>query len=220
MTDHNHHLDPRIKRTRNYLREAFIDLVLDRGYQHITVTNLAEKALINRSTFYLHYRDIDDLMTNGFREYWEVVLPGKSLFIYHKPVLSPDRLESTLESDLSHFNSLRPFYRVMLCEEEICRFGNSLADHLQKIIRERFTPPYSSADLPALPLPLVHTWAASAYLGVVRSWLEKEEPEPVSTLALKLTDLFLHTFQSSLNISISGGFGWSQAEGVYAGIVS
>ena len=220
MTESYHHLDPRIQRTRAYLREAFIDLVLDRGYQDITVTNLAERALINRSTFYLHYHDIEDLMTSGFGEYWERVLPGSPLFVYHKPVLDADRLLAILESDLAHFDDLRQFYRVMLCEEQICPFENCLSDHLLKITQERFAPPYTYADLPAIPLPLVHTWAASAYLGVVRSWLEKEEPESISTLAPRLADLFLSTFQTSPARTRPREFNQLQEESGFAGIVS
>ncbi|WP_052350567.1 TetR/AcrR family transcriptional regulator [Paenibacillus gorillae] len=54
--------DLRKKRTRRLLRTALLELVDERGLERVTVIDLTEKAEINRGTFYLHYRDVPDLM--------------------------------------------------------------------------------------------------------------------------------------------------------------
>ena len=54
--------DLRIKKTKYIIKETFIQMVNELGYQNITVKNLCERALINRNTFYLHYCDKDDLV--------------------------------------------------------------------------------------------------------------------------------------------------------------
>lgn len=53
--------DRRIRKTEQALQYAFIHLVLEKDFSQITVKELCERADINKSTFYLHYRDLYDL---------------------------------------------------------------------------------------------------------------------------------------------------------------
>lgn len=55
--------DRRIKRTKSLLKNGLIELMKEKDVQKITVKELVEHVDINRSTFYLHYNDIDDLLT-------------------------------------------------------------------------------------------------------------------------------------------------------------
>ena len=53
--------DLRTKRTRKMILEAFIVLVEEKGYEHVTVSDIASKAMINRATFYAHFKDKQDV---------------------------------------------------------------------------------------------------------------------------------------------------------------
>ncbi len=53
--------DRRIRKTEQSLQYAFLHLVLEKEFSQITVKELCERADINKSTFYLHYRDLYDL---------------------------------------------------------------------------------------------------------------------------------------------------------------
>lgn len=50
--------DKRIIKTRTSIKKAFIELVEERAITKISVSDLAAQALVNRSTFYLHYEDV------------------------------------------------------------------------------------------------------------------------------------------------------------------
>ena len=54
-------MDLRVQRTKRNIAEAFIELRKEKSLEKITVTELAQKACINKATFYLHYQDIYDL---------------------------------------------------------------------------------------------------------------------------------------------------------------
>ncbi len=54
-------MDLRIERTKRNIMNAFIELRAKRPIEKITVKELAEIAVINKATFYLHYKDIYDL---------------------------------------------------------------------------------------------------------------------------------------------------------------
>lgn len=52
--------DRRIKKTEESIQSAFAKLLSEKSMENITVKNLCEVANINKSTFYLHYKDIYD----------------------------------------------------------------------------------------------------------------------------------------------------------------
>lgn len=54
-------MDLRVQRTKQNIINAFIKLRAKKPIEKITVKELAEKAVINKATFYLHYKDIYDL---------------------------------------------------------------------------------------------------------------------------------------------------------------
>ena len=61
MSKSEKNLDPRVRRTRKLLKQAFIDIVQEKGFDAMTVQDIADKAEINRATFYAHYTDKFDL---------------------------------------------------------------------------------------------------------------------------------------------------------------
>ena len=64
-------VDPRVKRTRELILRAFGELVAERGHRGLTVQEIAERATVNRATFYDHFRDqyelLDYFISEAFR---------------------------------------------------------------------------------------------------------------------------------------------------------
>ena len=56
-------MDLRVQRTRKNIREAFIHLAQKKKIKRITIKELANEAMINKATFYLHYHDLEDLVS-------------------------------------------------------------------------------------------------------------------------------------------------------------
>src|SRR3712207_497594 len=65
-------VDPRVKRTRELIVRAFSELVMEKGHRGLTVQEIAERAMVNRATFYAHFRDqyelLDYFISETFRE--------------------------------------------------------------------------------------------------------------------------------------------------------
>jgi len=55
-------VDRRTLRTKKLLRQALVELMEEHGLERITVSQLTERADVNRGTFYLHYKDVTDLL--------------------------------------------------------------------------------------------------------------------------------------------------------------
>ena len=54
--------DRRVLRTRRALREALLSLILEQGYESVTIEEITDRADVGRTTFYLHYRDKEELL--------------------------------------------------------------------------------------------------------------------------------------------------------------
>ena len=55
-------VDSRVRRTKRLLRQGLTELLKEKSIKKITVRELSERVDINRGTFYLHYKDIYDLV--------------------------------------------------------------------------------------------------------------------------------------------------------------
>src|SRR5579862_8584332 len=60
--------DLRVRRTRKLLQQAFIELTVEKGFAALTVSDITERAMVNRSTFYRHYLDKYDLLEQFMNE--------------------------------------------------------------------------------------------------------------------------------------------------------
>ena len=67
-------LDPRVKRTRQLLQDAFMELMQEKSFQSITVQDIASLATVNRATFYAHYEDKYDLLNQIIRDTFQRTL--------------------------------------------------------------------------------------------------------------------------------------------------
>ena len=61
-------LDPRVKRTRQLLQQALMDLMAEKSFQAITVQDIAGRATVNRVTFYAHFEDKYVLLEYSIRQ--------------------------------------------------------------------------------------------------------------------------------------------------------
>jgi AcrR family transcriptional regulator len=81
--DEHEELDPRVKRTRQLLDQAFIQLLTEKGFDAITVQDLTRRAGLNRATFYAHFQDKYDLLDRSIRESFRQEIKSRLLDSCH-----------------------------------------------------------------------------------------------------------------------------------------
>jgi AcrR family transcriptional regulator len=70
-------VDPRVRRTRKLLQQAFLDLFQEKGFASISIQDIAERATVNRATFYAHFADKYELLDSIIREQFQQVVASK-----------------------------------------------------------------------------------------------------------------------------------------------
>lgn len=83
-------MDRRIKRTRTAVFNAVLDLMVEKDTSKITVLELCKRADINKSTFYLHYKSMDDCLQNCFQIIMNGIINIQRRLIIMKLSITPN----------------------------------------------------------------------------------------------------------------------------------
>ena len=162
--------DRRVRRTRSALTDAFLALVVQKGYDKVTVQDILNRADIGRSTFYAHYRDKEALLLASFddmqkelRSEIDTLAPaGQSIDIALPAVL-------VFEHAYRYKGVVRALCgtpagkTVMQYLHEI--IGGVLADNLG---------PQQGANGSELPVEVVAEFYTAAALGVLTWWVDHD----------------------------------------------
>lgn len=70
-------LDPRVKRTRQLLQQAMMELVQEQSISSISIQDITERATVNRATFYAHFEDKYALMDSILRDQFQLQVVSK-----------------------------------------------------------------------------------------------------------------------------------------------
>jgi AcrR family transcriptional regulator len=100
--------DRRILRTRDTLGDALVALMHEKGFEGITVQDLLDRAGVGRSTFYLHYRDKQDLFLSDVEDFFENFSTALT-----RQGASPKRLLPVQEL-FTHIRQVREFYSAVV----------------------------------------------------------------------------------------------------------
>ena len=164
--------DRRVQKTKKSLRNALFELIKEKDINEISVTELTQKAEINRSTFYFYYKDIYDMMEQIQNEIYSVV-------------------DSELISTEFKFNKLSDYtaYIARFLEyskknAEVCRFvimndcQNKLAKKILDALIKQVPDSKQGYDENDSRRYLT-TFALNAFQGTIIDWLN--DGMPVST---------------------------------------
>ena len=163
--------DRRIQRTQEALRNALVELILEKGYPKITVQNIIDRANVGRSTFYAHFLDKDDLLVSGFRA-WAFDLSRNVADGDHARI--DDHIIHS-QDFFAHANHHRDLYQAMLESgggNLILKVGQ---EHIQHQIEAHIRELRGEQELP-IPLPFITNYLAGAMLSVIKWWIEQDIP--------------------------------------------
>jgi AcrR family transcriptional regulator len=195
--------DLRVRRTRKLLIQALLELTSEKGFAALTVQNIADRAMVNRATFYRHYLDKHDLLKAYMQEVYELTADQQPL-----PAASPDAQAdgppTGIVRMLEHVRQHADFYRVMLGAQGdaafVARIRRYSEQRLRSLLPDDATP--HKPDSP--PRDLCLSYLTHAGIGVLAWWLQAEQPHPPEQIATWLNQLNKATLEYALHNSIPG----------------
>lgn len=177
-------IDPRVIRTKKLIKSAFVELMQEMDINKITVNKIAEKATINRVTFYLHYKDIPDLLEKMAEEMLENIQQ-----IIGKKNIDGERSYSVLEELLEYFAKNAKFYKIVLGYRKAPIFTEQLLFVLRDLVRQR-TLHRQINRTEDVQNDILIWYSSSAFIGTISLWLREDMPYSPKYLANQLSLLF------------------------------
>ena len=176
MTDKN---DRRSQRTRRLLSEALVQLIREKDYNTITVSDIVERANVGRSTLYAHYRDKDDLFLAQVDHVIEFLSQD-----------TPNRRELPFFPSLGlfrHVGEQYELYKALVWTPGI----DLMIKHMQNSLSERVEHGLAKSGIELdVPIPVLANFITGSFLALLKWWVENKmiySPEEMDEMFKKLT---------------------------------
>jgi AcrR family transcriptional regulator len=197
MNSKGEKLDLRTRRTRKLLQSALLDLLKERDLEAISVTDICDRAMIHRTTFYKHYEDKFDLLNQGMAQTFREL--SKGLPAPEEAVIptSPNQPPQNLVRLFQHAADNPTFYALVRSGPVTFRkqFEAYLVAQTQARLRVLARKKRRSA---AVPDDILACYSVGAVVKVLFWWLEQKDAPPPLEMARHLTHLLYEGVQAEL----------------------
>jgi len=165
----NRPIDRRVARTRGLLHQALLALILEKGYEAISVEDICDRANVGRSTFYAHFTSKDDLKRSGLEH-----LRHELLERHRSAAASLPAAARPLGFSLPMFEHARDhlhLYRALVGSKggaiALDTIRQTLCDFVRKELAQAGTK-----DATGIPRELMVQHIVGAYMAVLAWWLD------------------------------------------------
>lgn len=183
--------DRRTIRTKKMIREALSELIEEKGFSNISITDLTSRADINRGTFYLHYTDKFDLLESVENE---ILHELETLAETYSPTLtSANPLNQPIPFAVKLFEFFKEnakFLTAVLGPNGDPLFRRKLQSYLKVNFFEKVLSKTIKKENLLIPEDYFIAYLLAAHLSVVEQWLEngmKESPEEMALILTKMS---------------------------------
>lgn len=173
-------LDRRVRKTRAKLRQCLGQLLVKKKIQDISVKEIAELADINRGTFYLHYRDVYDLLgkieAETFQQFTEIISR-------HEPAQVKEDPEPLLIEILYLIRDNADLFQILMGRNGDMEFLSKLREEILKKIMHPWGDMLQNNR--EGELPYYYSYITEGALGMIKLWVENKtdlSPEKMASL--------------------------------------
>lgn len=163
--------DRRIRRTRAALHQALIALVLERGYDAVTIKDVVDRANVGRSTFYAHYPSKEDLLTAEVDDLRVLLTSRQRAALARRGAIS-ERSLGFSRTFFEHAQEYRDIYRALAGERGATIVIARIRALLTGLVREelvQIAPAMARAEIPRSALI---QFVVGALMSILTWWLE------------------------------------------------
>lgn len=171
--------DERTRRTRERLGSALVALILEKPIDSVTVQDVLERASVGRSTFYLHFRDKNDLLFSQLEMFLERM----------STLLSVRKEEShrvvPVTEMFAHIGGQNRMYRALADSGRLNDFFDLAQGYFGRGIEQRLRESMRHPKIPQRELPACSFALAGSLLSLLRWWIDhgsKESPSDMDRL--------------------------------------
>jgi AcrR family transcriptional regulator len=184
--------DRRAVKTKKIIKEALYQLMEEKGFSDISITDLTTRADINRGTFYLHYTDKFDLLEQIENEVIQELneYTKDNVFINFLNENSLNNPPSFMVKLFEYMKENAKFMKIILGPNGSPSFQLKLKKLLETNLFHNKQTNLLSKDKLLVPEAYLLSYVLSAHLGVLEQWLNSNMEISPEGLALILIKMF------------------------------
>jgi AcrR family transcriptional regulator len=188
--------DRRVSRTHKALKEALTDLILERGYEGVTVQDVIDRADVTRSTFYAHFLDKDDLLMAVLAD---LEMPGLDPRDW-KP--DDEAFGWTLVL-FTHFGASKRLFKAVGGSQTGSLARRETTQRLEGLVRAELSRLHAARWLDPVRLEAVVRFLVGTFIGFMDWWLREEnEHLPAEQVDRTFRALVLPGVSAALNVNV------------------
>ncbi len=163
--------------------QAFLELLEAKDFEYITVTEICERAGVNRSTFYLHYETVGDLLNESvdylnrqfvsyFSREGQLDVEGiATADLDELYLITPEYLSPFLQYVKDH----RRLFKTVIKKHDV--LGKE--DHFKIYFNKVFSPIMARYHVPQEQRSYMMSFYIEGIMGIIKLWLKQDCREPM-----------------------------------------
>lgn len=182
--------DLRVIRTKKMIFTAFIELIQEKSYSAITVQDISDRAMINRSTFYSHFKDKQDVLDQVFTYALAPMFDNiESDIVEDGSIIRKDRLKKILTKIFSQVRRDRSFYVMALQGQNNYVIVDCFRDFLTRHFSDVFGRMHVKDGDNVVPMDFIVLYIVTTFMSSVRWWIGTDcsmTDEQIASLLMKI----------------------------------
>jgi AcrR family transcriptional regulator len=175
----------RVARTKAALEDAFVQLVLERGYERVAVEDISDRADLARATFYAHYPNKEAVLFSVSNRLVEDLMQR----IAYQGGPWDEVRRDAIQTAYRHAAEQPDLYRACMSDTRTRQaYLSTLSRYTEQNFRDRLN---ALGKQPRVPVPVMARAFVGAQVAILEAWLAGELEGDVEQLASMALDLFV-----------------------------
>ena len=174
----------RVARTKAAIEDAFVQLVLEHGYDRVAVEDITDRADLARATFYAHYANKEAVLFSVFNRFVEDLMQ-RIAYQSGGPWLRRDAVQAAYK----HAAEMPDLYRACMSD---ARTRQAYLSVLSRYAEQGFRDRLQALDRqPRVPVPVMARACVGAHVAILEAWLAGELQGDIEEIASMVLDLLI-----------------------------
>ncbi|WP_145146197.1 TetR/AcrR family transcriptional regulator [Paenibacillus xylanexedens] len=163
-------IDRRIKKSKAALKDALIHLMQKHPFKEISITDIVQRADLNRGTFYRHYQYKEDLFNEIINDVIQDLVTSFRKPYQDKEEFEVNLMPSSAITIFEHVHQHAQFYTLVVKSEASSNFQRMICDVLRDLALQDLNhifPPHINHEILA-------SYQSHAIFGMIMEWIRQE----------------------------------------------
>ena len=176
--------DRRVRKSKQALRKAFRELITEKPLKYITIKELVERADLNRSTFYHHYKDIPDMFAQLEQELYDELSQVKCRNVLERDSI-PELQKKTYQYIYDLCRKIKENAELFECI--LNKNGDlNFVNRCEELLASNIMPTVEKALDDSLDVGMLYHFLQGGCLGIIKAWANSGFSESIKNTSERL----------------------------------